>query len=329
MKRSPLLRAAALFATLFAFAGCRSTLTGNDGNLEFSYVADDDVRDFNKPIAVGAKLDLSVHTAGDHRKVELLDASTDDEAVLKVDGKLGNSLTLLGTGSGGALVSVEAKTPTGETLSDSVNMLARVPEVLKAWHTCGGDSEGIYLVGQPIVVGFDMEMSNGQNVIGYGYHPITVEPAAALTLDQITKDQQFFHFETAATAQTATIKSTLDSTTLTVRLVEAAAIDGAVFGVEGDHKVRTADDGFFHVMPTVGGKRVCQASTTLTVESQTPEICTAQNSSQGDDDFAHETQWIKVTGKSVGTCTLGVTFTRGAGGAGATAQLSVEVVERF
>ena len=47
-----------------SLTSCRSEITGNEGNLEFSYVADDDLLDFNKPLAVGASLDLRVTPAG-------------------------------------------------------------------------------------------------------------------------------------------------------------------------------------------------------------------------------------------------------------------------
>ncbi|HCF56896.1 MAG TPA: hypothetical protein DFS52_02730, partial [Myxococcales bacterium] len=76
MTRILSIRAAMLVFAAVAIAGCQSMITGNEGNLEFSYRADDEVRDFNKPIAVGAKLDLEVRTNGTRQTVELLEATT-------------------------------------------------------------------------------------------------------------------------------------------------------------------------------------------------------------------------------------------------------------
>lgn len=66
------IRIAALTSAVFIGAiGCESTITGNEGNFQFSYPADDRVLDFNKPIAIGARLDVSVRTAGDRTAVTL------------------------------------------------------------------------------------------------------------------------------------------------------------------------------------------------------------------------------------------------------------------
>ena len=330
MTRILSIRAAMLVFAAVAIAGCQSMITGNEGNLEFSYRADDEVRDFNKPIAVGAKLDLEVRTNGTRQTVELLEATTKDPSVLKVAGKLGNKLTLEGVGDGTTDVSVEAKTKTGETVSDWITMRARKPNVLKARHTCSQEAEGFYLVGHDIVVGFDLRYEQGsvkEPVIGYGYYPFTVQPAAALTLDQVSKDQQRFHFKTAATAQTATLTSTIDATTLSFRIFEEGAIDGASFDTDVGHKVLVATDGLFQVVPTIAGKPVCQGRAAMSVEVLTAEVCGVENTLATGEDAASENRWIKVNGKTVGTCNFTVTFPKGAGGAGATAQLSVEVVD--
>ncbi|MGI5863664.1 MAG: hypothetical protein ACOX6T_16625 [Myxococcales bacterium] len=328
MTRTLSIRTAMLVFAAVAITGCKSTITGNEGNLEFSYWADDEIRDFNKPIAVGAKLDIEVHTNGTHQKVDLLEVTTEDPSVLKVAGKLGNMMTLEGVGEGTTDVTVEAKTKAGETVSDWITMRARKPNVLKAWHSCTQETEGIYLVNHDIAVGFDLRYEQGsvkEPVIGYGYHPITIEPAAALALDQVNKDQQHFHFKTAASAQTATLTSTIDSTALTFRLVEEGAIDGASFAIDAEHKVRLNADALLHVLPTVGGKPVCQSQTAMSVEVLTADVCSVQTATN--EAGGSEAHWIKVSGKALGTCNVEVTFPKGANGAGASAQLSVEVVD--
>ena len=67
-----------------ASGACVSKTTGNEGNFEFSYPADDRVGDFNKPIAVGAFLDLEVRDVGDRSPVALDSASFVDPSVFKL-----------------------------------------------------------------------------------------------------------------------------------------------------------------------------------------------------------------------------------------------------
>jgi len=306
--------------------GCMSRTTGNEGNLEFSYVADDDVTDFNKPLAVGAKLEVTVGQAGTHKYVDLKTAESSDDRVLKVLSFSGNKLILEGVAHGGALIEVEAKIPTGEVVSDSVNMLSRVPEVLVLRHTCSSDSEAYYLIDQDIWLSYDMKMKNGQPVIGYGYYPFTVSPQAALTIDQTTRDQAFFHMKTSATAQLVTLNSTIDSTVARMNLVNAGSIDGATLSASGATKVNQINH--YQVLPTVGGKPVCQAKTPVSAASLTPDICEVSASgpvSNDADTAKNEQGWIRVNGKAVGTCNFTATYSAAKNGAGHTQQFSVEV----
>lgn len=311
------------------FTACRSKITGNQGNLEFSYVADDDIRDFNKPIAVGGKLELKVAQAGNSAKVTLESASTDTPAVLAVDSFAGDKLILVGKSAGGALVKVTAKTTSGTSLDDSVNMLAAVPEVLALRHYCTGENEGLYLVNRPtVLISFDMSKKNGQSVIGYGYHPVALTPSTGvLTLDEATTDQASLHFATAATKGTATIKSTIDDSQLSVRLVEPKDIDGATLLVS-KVEVRAGTTLPVHVWPTVASKPICQPTVGLTVASDTADICEVTGlTKDGTATSGEGNSWVNVKGLKLGVCKFTVTFAQGAGGAGATQQLSVDVLQ--
>jgi len=166
--------------TFLALTGCQSRITGNEGNFLFSYWADDDIVDFNKPIAVNAFLDVEVREVGTQLPVTLTDASTDDPAVLDVTGFDSYVATVQGMGDGGALLSVAGTTAGGDALTDSVNLLARVPEVHVLGHTCTPDTTAGYLVDSEILVPYEFMMTNGQNVIGYGYYPVSTQAAQAI-----------------------------------------------------------------------------------------------------------------------------------------------------
>jgi len=322
------LHSLALAALALTALGCRSKITGNEGNFDFSYVADDDVRNFNKPIAVGAKLDLKVAETGTNRTVTLEAATSSAEGVLKVKSFQGDTVVLEGAGSGSALVSVTGTVPSGTSKSDSVNMLSRVPEVLKLFHTCTTASEARYLVNQDIIVGYDLEMSNGQPVIGYGYWPVTYTPAAGVTQNVTTKDQQFLRLKTAATKQTVTLASTIDATTKTLVLVEPADVDGADFSDPNtvQHTLVGATS-YFNFVVSVGGQPVCQAYLDNSATSTAPTVCDVAKVAAPDSQTGpkNEFGWVKVTGKAAGTCTFDVTWTQVNHGQGLTKSFSVPI----
>ncbi len=303
--------------------GCESRITGHEGNLEFSYPADDRPGDFNKPIAVGAKLELKVEEAGTRRTVDLQSAETDDPEILSVVSFSGQHFILQGEGSGSALVSVTAQVPSGDVVSDSVSMLGREPEVLKLNHTCDSGAHAHYLVDHDVLVAFDMEMSNGQPVIGYGYHPVEFDPADGVELNVTTKDQQFMHLRTRESPGEVTILSQLDDTEATMVLVEKQDIDGCRIGPGEQGPAIVGFERVYHLLPTVGDDPVCQAVMEFTVEAETPEICSVKVvGAPVHPDLANERGWIRLDPHEAGTCTFTATFSEGTD---ATESISVEV----
>lgn len=313
--------------------GCKSKLTGNEGNLTFSYFADDRIRDFNKPIAVGAKLDLEVETSGTPAQpAQVESASSDDTNVLDVVTTSGNTITVEGKGDGNVLLSVSADAGGAKgVLTDSVNLNVRVPEVQKLNHTCTdqGASPGTYIVGQEIWVPYELEMSNGQPVIGYGYYPATPVPAEGLALTNSGKEQQYMKFMTGSAAGAVTLESDIDDTVWSADLIEESAIDGAELVTEYSAfvDVRT----LYYVLPTTGGKRVCQARTDYSVVSDTPEICTVESLNPTANETSlssavNEFGWLAITGSQVGVCQFSITYSAGMAGAGVTTQLSADII---
>ncbi len=317
MNRTPLLLAA------LALTGCTSSVTGNLGNLTFSYVTDDNILDFNKPVAVGAKLDLFVAEVGTNAAVNVGTATFDDPAVLNVAGFQANKVTVLGTGEGAALLHVDATTQGGSPVSDEVDMLAAVPEVMRLDHTCApGADKALYLVDQQVWVPYEFERANGQPVIGYGYYPVAVD-GTSIVLDEAASGMQWLRFDTVE-AGPSTLSNTIDDTTLALEVIEEAAITGAVKPIELVWEdIDAGDTNAFYVLPAVGEDPVCQANVSKQVVSDTPDICTITDS-QGDD-AANEFGWFDVTGVSAGECLFTVTYPSGNGGAGASTQFSTTI----
>ncbi len=323
---------ALVVATLALVAtGCVSKVTGNEGNLTFQYPADDSLLDFNKPIAIGAKLDIMVReVGGNNPTVELSGATSDDPKVLAVRSFQGHTFVLEGIGDGSAMIEVTAKTSDGSIVKDSVNMLSRAAEVLKMRHYCTSESLGHYLVDQDIWIPYDLERKNGQSVIGYGYHPITIAPAAALAINQTDKDQVHFRFHTAATPQNASLTSTIDSAKLSVQLHTQGEIDGAIMdGGDAANKAQVALTHFVLIRPTFGGAPICQANADFTAETTTADVCTvtALTAKRTGKDIETGYGWIQITGKKVGKCNFNVSFTKANDGKGLVAPFEVNVIK--
>lgn len=310
-------------------SGCVSRLTGNEGNLVFSYAADDDVADFNKPIAVGAKLDISVRTAGTNELVALQSAIVEDPSVLEVVSASGSAMTLAGKGTGNTLISVSAKQPDGTVVDDSVNLGTRVPERLKLHHYCSNDGAAPYLVGNEVLVPYDLEMTNGQAVIGYGYWPIDMEPASAATLNQTNKAQQHLWLKLGDTPGKLTLNSQIDDTTLELDLVAPGAIDDAL--LDGGAAAKTAFVGTTHfvlIRPQTGGRTICQANTEMTATTTTPDACDVEalTIERKDDGLVNAWGWVQVKGKQVAKCNITVTYPKAADGAGLERSFELDVV---
>ncbi|MEO1270188.1 MAG: hypothetical protein AAFX99_19040 [Myxococcota bacterium] len=321
-----------LATAVVVWTGCNSRLTGNEGNLTFQYTADDDVTNFNKPIAVGAKLDVKVLEVGNNRPATLTSANTTDTSVLDVSTFGGNEMTLEGKGAGNTLIEVGATVSGGTAVTDSVNMSSAVPEVLKLNHTCTDDDNALYLINKDLVlVGFDMERSNGQPVIGYGYYPATPEPADAMSvITEGHKDQIFIHLSTGSTKADATLNSDLDDTSISMRLVEEGDIDGIdVNDNSPAFQILVGNVNYPHFWPTVGDTRICQGGlrSTMTAETSTPDICDVQVAGEDLPDSAYtgESQFVRIEGKAFGACEFTVTFAGGNNGDGVTENFTATI----
>ncbi|MCB9728915.1 MAG: hypothetical protein H6744_13925 [Deltaproteobacteria bacterium] len=326
---TPALRRALLMAPLalawLAGAGCESLLTGNEGNLLFSYEAVDELSDFNKPVAVGARLDLRVREAGNRKDVTIILArSGSPEALEVVDTSSAGPIVLEGRGDGTAHIDVRARLSSGETVDDSVDMLAREPEVLELRHVCSPDREAAYFVDTDVLVPFDMSLRSGKALVGYGLHPVDVEPASGLTFDESSKDQENFHVHTSATPGLVTLSSRIDSESLGMRLVRVGDVDGGGLSPASlDDTVPVDALGYIRMLPTVAGEYVCCPRTPMTVENDTPEICEIEARGESTCLVAG---FVSVRGLAQGTCSFRASWAAADDGAGVEATATVPIV---
>lgn len=328
----------ALAALAVSWAGCISETTGKHGDLEFSYETDDaEIINFRKPIAVGARLDLEVKESGSGflRGVDIIEARSSDPAVIEAaEGSEEDVVVLLARGEGSAEISVDARAGlSDEILFDAVDMLARVPERLILYHTCADTRSArdvVYPKGADFEISYEMKMNDGQSVIGYGYHPVELEPEGIVELDRASKDQKKMHLRASEQTGEVLMSSTIDDTDFTITVVDQAAIDGAQ--MVGDARVERFRGETKIVFPTVGGKRLCGSTADVDIVNKTPERCEIAKALDPQDPLDRKetgasAAWINIEGRSTGTCTFELQYS--GAGADATVEMSVEVVDRF
>lgn len=319
------LAATAVVAGGMVAIGCTSSLTGNEGELQFSYRTDDLGTDFNKPVAVGAKLDLTVRTAGEQQSVDINDVFVNEDVFL-VDGFMGDEFTLEAIGEGTSLVEVDADGPDGAT-ADSVNMRTAVPEVLNLRHTCTSDNRAAYVIEREnVAVSFDMKLDDGTDVIGYGYYPVDV-PTELGTLDEDSSTQAFMILNLGSIAGDYAIGSTIDEGTLELSVIEESDITEAETNSGADGiRVVEGETGSVVVWPAVEGTRVCH-SAPHTATSLTPETCTVRGEQDPDDPESpfNTGSFVSIEGVAAGECRFEVTYTGGNDGTGATSEFVAQI----
>ena len=320
----------------------RSATTGNEGNLVFSYSTVENLGDFNKPLAVGAKLHLQVNQ-GMSGPAHVVEASSDDPTVLAVTSFLGDTVEIEALSQGSARISVRAEVSGGQVVSDSVDMLGAEPARIALRHrypaedsmstdqsffdlfdlVCAPGEEAAYVAGSRIAVGYDMWSDTDQALIGFGATPVTWDPPSAMIADEVNTDPENLFFNLDATPETVLLSSTVDETSLILHLIEAEVIDG--IELQGDFiggEVPVESTRGVSVLPTTGDLRVCQYPGSIEVTATDTSICTVSGSNSNGG-------WgtVNVTGVAPGICEITVSFPDG--GDDATGTFTVEIVEQF
>lgn len=314
-----------IMGTLIGLASlaCQSTTTGKSGELKFQYDTDDSIANFNKPIAKGALLDLKVFKAGSGLiKANVSAATPEDASVFEIDNTSGHVVTIKGVGVGESELSFQ--TDQGD---DAIDMMVRVPEVLKAQHHClaPSASNGVYIQGRDVAVPFDLELLDGQQVIGYGYYPMSFDDEG-ITLKPGAKRADFAQFDIGPEVEGEVVMSSdVDDKTLTFEVIKEADIDGVEAMVFAP--IRVQDTDFVHLLPQFEGKHVCQAKVAMSVTPTSPDTC--QVTLLPDDgiqsDLTLKYGWIEVKGIAKGDCTFDVSIPSANGGAGLIESLTLEV----
>jgi len=298
-------------------AGCYSKATAYEGKLTFAYASGIEVENFVKPIAPGAKLDVVAFENGTDEELVITKATSSRPGVLAVDAVAQHTVTLRGVKPGVADVEITARDRSGRTLVDKMFFHVGKPTSHALEHACTEEPEAAYVRGADIDIFHTLATADRRPVIGYGYAPVRVEPSGALELTAQPQASALYRFRAPKSSARVTLRSTVDETALTLRIVEPgdlteARLDYAPTLVEGESAYAVAS-------VTLGQTTLCSQNALTKARSLTPEVCKV--TAGFDDDpgqDANRDQLATITALAFGECRFEITLPELAGGRGVT-----------
>lgn len=155
---------------LLMVVGCdaRATQDGVQGDLRFVMDPADGSRDFDRPLAVGSTVILTVESAGERRldRVRDVSVSPSNLATARVVQGSDDQIALIGQQPGAIDVTVTVD-GAGEVYSDTVRMTVEYVDRVEIRHQCVDGPEAAYLVDRPVFLELDRLDRRGTQVVGY------------------------------------------------------------------------------------------------------------------------------------------------------------------
>jgi hypothetical protein len=319
---SPLVRllAALLLVALATTAsGCYAKSTGYHAKFTFAYASGLDFENFVKPIAPGAKLDVVAFANGTEDKLVITRATSSQPGVLAIEKVNERSLVLKAGVPGVADVEITARDPAGNTVVDHMFFHVEKPAVHALAHTCTEGRDAIFVRGDPVFVSHGLATKDGRSVIGYPYAPVRVEPEGALDLVPPVQGASVYTFRTPTKRERVTIRSTVDDTSVSVRVIERGELKDAVLLDCGGGPCSVLERQSMYVAAWVrlGESPVCSQSALTRARSLTPEICSVTTKLDDDDDGeTNREQLAIVNALKFGICKYEMTLPELDGGRG-------------
>lgn len=309
----------ALATLAMTASGCYAKSTGYHAKFTFAYASGLDFENFVKPIAPGAKLDVVAFANGTEDKLVITRATSSQAGVLAIEKVNERSLVLKAGVPGVADVEITARDPAGNTIVDHMFFHVDKPAVHALAHTCTEGSEAIYVRGDPVFVSHALATKDGRSVIGYPYAPVRVEPAGALDLVPPAQGASVYTFRTPTKRERVTIRSTVDDTSVSVRVIERGELKDAALLDCGGGPCRALEGDSFYASALVrlGDTPVCSQSALTRARSLTPEICTVTTKLDDDDDGDTNRQQLAIVNAlKFGICKYEMTLPELDGGRG-------------
>ena len=307
-----------LGASCLWLSGCYSKATGYNGKFTFAYAAGLQFENFGKPIAPGAKLDLEAFANGSEENLVITSATSSRPGVIAVGKVTSRHIVLVAGEPGVADIEITARDASGNTLVDKMFLHVEKPAVHALQHACTEEKEAAYVVGENVNVFHGLATKDGRPVIGYAYAPVRVAPEAALELIAQPQGVDAYVFRARAPAPQVTVRSTVDDSSLSLRLLARGELKDATLDCAGDCRMFARQSRYVVAKVTLGETPVCNQTALTQARSLTPEICSVTAKLEDDEGGKDENreQLAVVTGLKFGICKYEVTLPELDGGRG-------------
>lgn len=298
-------------------SGCYSKATGYNGKFTFAYAAGLQFENFGKPIAPGARLDLEAFANGSEDNLVITAATSSRPGVIAIGKVSSHHIVLIASEPGVADIEVTARDGAGNTLVDTMFLHVEKPTVHGLEHACTKEREAAYVVGEDVHVFHGLATRDRRPVIGYAYAPVRVAPQAALELIPQTQGVDAYTFRVRTANPKVSIRSTVDDSALSLRLVNRGELKDATLDCPNDCRTFEGQSRYVVAHVTLGEMPVCNQNTLTKARSLTPEICsvTAKLEDEGEANENRE-QLAVLKGLKFGICTYEVTLPELDGGRG-------------
>lgn len=298
-------------------SGCHSKATGYGGKFTFAYASGVEIENFMKPLAPGAKLEVVAFANGTEDELVIVKATSSKPGVIAIDSVKDRTVVLKGIEPGVADLEVTARDKAGNVFVDKIFMHVAKPSVHPLEHGCTDATDAVYVRGDGVNVFHGMATSDGRHVVGIEYTPVRVEPARALELIGQPQDSSVYMYRAKAKAEKVSVRSTIDGSTITLRIVEPGDLKEATLACAGDCRVVTGHSQYVVARVKMGETAVCSQNALTKARSLTPDVCTVTANLDDEEgvDSNHE-QLAVVKGLKFGLCKFEVTLPELDGGKG-------------
>lgn len=308
---------AAGVAMAVAASGCHSKATGYGGKFTFAYASGVEVENFMKPLAPGAKLEVVAFANGTEDELVITKATSSKPGVIAIDSVKDHTVVLKGIEPGVADLEFTARDKEGNLVVDKIFMHVARPTVHPLEHACTDATDAVYVRGEGVNVFHGLATSDGRHVIGTDYAPVRVEPARALELIGQPQDSSVYMYRANAKAEKVSVRSTVDGSTITLRVVERGDLEEATLACAGDCRVVEGRSQYVVARVKMGETTVCSQNALTKARSLTPEVCTVSANLDDEEGVdSNREQLAVVKGVKFGLCKFEVTLPELDGGKG-------------
>ena len=301
-------------ATLALATGCDVEVEGEEGNFNFSYL--NSSMSNSDDLAEGSRADIRVIDLNTDEAVDLSDVFSEDVDTLDVVDVADHEFTLEAKDSGVTQVTAEAAVEDGkDDLSDSFEVRSASASSVEFDDRC---DDGVFVAGAAGRMKYTMHDSEGGELTGYGYYPVSVEagedllPLELEDVGEVNEDYSYLgsiEFFTGAEPGIYELVSELNSESAEFEVVAASDIDelSPFTGDEATGRVDVGDEEPLAAMfiASADEDEVCgPLADVVELTSETPEICEADYHMPFESLGGFSIHSLKVTGLESGTCEL-------------------------